>query len=76
MAKKVDRMVESVARYASASSGESLPSSSSSSNEREKPSHILGPDTPSSFTESSLREFVKENKLAEICYFIPTPHLK
>lgn len=46
------------------------------SDEENNPSHILDLKTRSSFTESSLREFVKENNLTEICNFIPIPHCR
>lgn len=49
---------------------------SSSSNEEEYLTYILGLETRSSFNENSLREYVKENNLKEICYFVPTPHYR
>lgn len=76
MTKGVDKMIDSVSRYASAPVGESPSSTSSSSEEENRPNFIPRPDIQSSFTESSLMKFVKEHKLSDIQYFIPTPHYR
>lgn len=67
-------MIDSLSRYASSPPNDSLPSSSSSSDEERRPSHIPSLDTRSSFTEASMVEFIHENKLSGIYYFIPMPH--
>lgn len=66
-------MVNSLSRYASTPVGESPSYSSFFLDEEKNPTYILGPETRSTFNENSLKEFVKENHLKEICYFIPTP---
>lgn len=69
-------MIDSLSRYVSSPPGEPSPSSSSSSDGETRPSHIPGLDIRSSFNEASLREFVQENKLSDIRYFIPTPYFQ
>lgn len=76
MVRRVDKMINSLSRYVSSLPNDSPPSSSSSSEEESRPSHIPRPNTRSSFNEVSLREFVQENKLSGIRYFIPTPNCR
>lgn len=68
----LNRTIEEMTRYASGPVGECLSSSSFSDGE-EAPERIVGSDVPSVMNEQSLVEFVKENRLKEICYFVPTP---
>lgn len=70
MPKKVE------SRYASSPVGESPSSSSSSLEGEDRPSFIPWPNIKSYFNESSLMDFVKEHKLLDILYFIPTPHYR